>query len=142
MKNIVSITKAAKLAGVSRTTLYDKLNNGELSKTPNGKIDVSELLRVYPNIEIKEELDNSNNSNIDTLNTTLQTDNELLKTEIRFLKEKVLMLENTIEEIKKDKEEYRVDKKVFRDLAEQKLIPDLSAMDNTEQKKKGWFFRR
>jgi predicted transcriptional regulator len=43
----ISVTKAAKEWGVSRTTIYQKVNNGELSRTVDKKIDVSEMLRVF-----------------------------------------------------------------------------------------------
>jgi chromosome segregation ATPase len=43
---IVSVTSAAKLAGVSRTTIYEKIKAGELSRTGEG-IDTAELLRVF-----------------------------------------------------------------------------------------------
>ncbi|MGP9749710.1 plasmid replication DNA-binding protein [Psychrobacter sp. AOP31-B2-9] len=41
------MTKAAKEWGVSRTTIYQKVNDGELSRTADKKIDVSEMLRVF-----------------------------------------------------------------------------------------------
>lgn len=47
----VSVTKAAELSGVSRTTLYNDMDSGKLSFTPKGKngrvINVAELERVY-----------------------------------------------------------------------------------------------
>ncbi|MBE0445103.1 plasmid replication DNA-binding protein [Psychrobacter sp. FME5] len=43
----ISVTKAAKEWGVSRTTIYQKVNNGEISRTADKKIDVSEMLRVF-----------------------------------------------------------------------------------------------
>ena len=43
---MLSVTEAAEAAGVSRTTIYDRLKSGELSKTPDG-IDPAELLRVF-----------------------------------------------------------------------------------------------
>ncbi len=43
---IVSVTKAAKLADVSRTTIYEKIKAGALSRTSEG-IDTAELLRVF-----------------------------------------------------------------------------------------------
>ena len=43
---IISITEAAKRAGVSRTTVYEKINSGELSRTSKG-IDIAELIRVF-----------------------------------------------------------------------------------------------
>jgi hypothetical protein len=43
----ISVTKAAKEWGISRTTIYQKFNDGELSRTADKKIDVSEMLRVF-----------------------------------------------------------------------------------------------
>ncbi|WP_201604801.1 plasmid replication DNA-binding protein [Psychrobacter immobilis] len=43
----ISVTKAAKEWGVSRTTIYQKVHNGQLSRTADKKIDVSEMLRVF-----------------------------------------------------------------------------------------------
>ena len=43
----ISVTKAAKEWGISRTTIYQKVNDGELSRTADKKIDVSEMLRVF-----------------------------------------------------------------------------------------------
>lgn len=47
---ILNITEAAKAAGVSRTTIYEKINDGELSRTPDG-IDTVELLRVFGDLK-------------------------------------------------------------------------------------------
>ena len=43
---MLSVTEAAKAAGCARSTIYDKLKSGELSKTADG-IDTAELLRVF-----------------------------------------------------------------------------------------------
>lgn len=43
----ISVTKAAKEWGVSRTTIYQKVNDGEISRTADKKIDISEMLRVF-----------------------------------------------------------------------------------------------
>ena len=57
--NTLSITEAAKLAGVSRNTMYSKIKKGILSKSKDSKgrvyIELSELLRVYP--DAKKEQD-------------------------------------------------------------------------------------
>ena len=44
---IISVTKAAKEWGVSRTTIYQKVNNGDISRTADKKIDAAEMLRVF-----------------------------------------------------------------------------------------------
>ena len=43
----ISVTKAAKEWGVSRTTIYQKVNDGELSRAADKKIDTSEMIRVF-----------------------------------------------------------------------------------------------
>jgi septal ring factor EnvC (AmiA/AmiB activator) len=43
----INIKAAAEMVKVSRTTIYEKIKSGELSKSENGKIDTSELLRVF-----------------------------------------------------------------------------------------------
>ena len=43
----ISVTKAAKEWGVSRTTIYQKINDGQLSRNSDKKIDPSEMLRVF-----------------------------------------------------------------------------------------------
>jgi len=43
----ISVTKAAKDWGISRTTIYQKVNNGELPRTSDKKIDTSEMLRIF-----------------------------------------------------------------------------------------------
>jgi len=46
---LVSQSKAAKLAGVSRTTIHRYIKDGKLSKTGD-KVDTSELIRVFGEI--------------------------------------------------------------------------------------------
>ncbi len=47
--SMLSQAKAAKLAGVSRGTIANRIDDGKLSRTPEG-IDVAELVRVFPQI--------------------------------------------------------------------------------------------
>ena len=54
----LSIQQAADKARVTRQTIYKKINDGELSSTTdhrgNKQIDVTELLRVYPNLSTSD----------------------------------------------------------------------------------------
>jgi len=59
---IISVTKAAKEWGVSRTTIYQKVNDGELSRTADKKIDTSEMLRVFGEPVSKKRTEQSLNS--------------------------------------------------------------------------------
>ena len=43
----ISVTKAAKEWGVSRTTIYQKVSDGELSRSSDKKIDTLEMIRVF-----------------------------------------------------------------------------------------------
>ena len=59
---IISVTKAAKEWGVSRTTIYQKVNDGELSRTADKKIDTAEMLRVFGEPVSKKRTEQSLNS--------------------------------------------------------------------------------
>ena len=62
----ISVTKAAKEWGVSRTTIYQKVNDGELSRAADKKIDVSEMLRVFGEPISKKRTERS----VDTVQST------------------------------------------------------------------------
>lgn len=52
MAKDITISEASRLAGVSRQTLYNQIDKGELSRNNDKRIDLSEFLRVYPNAKI------------------------------------------------------------------------------------------
>ena len=62
----ISVTKAAKEWGVSRTTIYQKVNDGEISRAADKKIDVSEMLRVFGEPISKKRTERS----VDTVQST------------------------------------------------------------------------
>jgi hypothetical protein len=43
----LSIKAAAQLVNVSRTTIYKKIDSGELSRSDNGTVDTADVLRVF-----------------------------------------------------------------------------------------------
>lgn len=43
----LTVTEAAEAAGVARSTLYRAIEAGEITRTPDKRIDVAELVRVY-----------------------------------------------------------------------------------------------
>lgn len=97
----VSISQAAKMAGISRTTMYRYIADGKVSKQ-NGKIDTSELIRVFG------DLSNKNDTNeTETLHDTIGRpvtvgEREVLYQQIELLKAQNKALED--------------DKKYFQDL--------------------------
>ena len=94
---IISVTKAAKEWGVSRTTIYQKVNDGELSRTADKKIDTAEMLRVFGEPVSKKRTEQSLNSPDSTqLNnqtvqscTTLEHQLELEKLKNEHLRQQV-----------------------------------------------------
>ena len=45
----ITIKSAAEMAKVSRNTIYQAIRNGRMSRSPSGKVDTSEVLRVFGN---------------------------------------------------------------------------------------------
>ena len=76
---IISVTKAAKEWGVSRTTIYQKVSDGELSRTADKKIDTAEMLRVFgeplSKKRTEQSLDSPHNTHLDS--KTVQSCTEL-----------------------------------------------------------------
>lgn len=48
---LLSVTEAAKVAGCARSTIYEKINAGQLSRSAGGKIDTAELQRVFGELQ-------------------------------------------------------------------------------------------
>jgi len=51
---LLTVTEAAKAAGVSRTTLYEKIKGGELSRNADKQIDTADLLRVFGELRTED----------------------------------------------------------------------------------------
>ena len=43
----LTVTEAAEAAGIARSTLYRAIEAGEITRTPDKRIDVADLVRVY-----------------------------------------------------------------------------------------------
>ncbi len=90
----VSITKAAQLSGVSRTTLYTDMNSGKLTFQIKGKnkktIDVSELERVYGSLSIVDTPKVPNGVKTEQSNFT---NKEQPLTELVVLRERISLFE-------------------------------------------------
>ena len=89
----LTIKKACELAGVSRPTLYKYINNGKLSaikENNNTYVDLSELLRLYPNISLQQNSEEKVN-NLHDLTSELSHKNEIIK-----------MLKQQLEDMQKD----------------------------------------
>ena len=105
----ISVTKAAREWGVSRTTIYQKVNDGELSRTSDKKIDTSEMLRVFGEPVSKKRTEQSVNT-IDNTHSNSQSVQdcsdlkhklELEKLKNEYLKQQVYDQKGLIENYQK-----------------------------------------
>ena len=102
---IISVTKAAKEWGVSRTTIYQKVNDGELSRNADKKIDTSEMIRVFGEPVSKkrteQSLNTSNNTHLNSQTvqscTALEHQLELEKLKNEHLRQQVSNQKQLIE---------------------------------------------
>ena len=82
----LSVIELSQLYGMNRQSIYKRINKGDLSKNSDGKIDLSEAIRVFG------EPSNKNN-NVTTLQSTaVQKD-----TEVDMLKQQVDILKKQLE---------------------------------------------
>ena len=163
---IISVTKAAKEWGVSRTTIYQKVNDGELSRTADKKIDTSEMLRVFGEPVSKKRTEQSLNTSDSThLNsqtvqscTALEHQLELEKLKNEHLRQQVSdqkqLIENYQQQIGELNKTLETANASIHDFAQVKLLefkqfapddePQLeqkpTIITPTPPKKKRWFF--
>ena len=86
MMKALSVIELAELYGMNRQSIYKRINKGDLSKNSDGKIDLSEAIRVFgePSSKIK---------NV----TTLQSTSLQKETEVDMLKQQVDILKKQLE---------------------------------------------
>ena len=86
MMKALSVIELAELYGMNRQSIYKRINKGDLSKNSDGKIDLSEAIRVFGEPSNK-------NSNV----TTLQSTSVQKETEVDMLKQQVDILKKQLE---------------------------------------------
>ena len=86
MMKALSVIELAELYGMNRQSIYKRINKGDLSKNSDGKIDLSEAIRVFGE---------PSNKNRDV--TTLQSTAVQKETEVDMLKQQVDMLKKQLE---------------------------------------------
>lgn len=90
----LNVQDASKFAKVARSTVYEKIKSGELSKNANNLLDVAELLRVFGSPTDRDRLHKK---------TQLENIEQTQKTppEVEFLREQVRSLREQLDESKK-----------------------------------------
>ena len=86
MMKALSVIELAELYGMNRQSIYKRINKGDLSKNSDGKIDLSEAIRVFGE---------PSNKNKDV--TTVQSTALQKETEVDMLKQHVDMLKKQLE---------------------------------------------
>ena len=87
MMKALSVIELAQLYGMNRQSIYKRINKGDLSKNSDGKIDLSEAIRVFGEPSHKH-------NNV----TTLQSTSGQKETEVDMLKQQVDMLKKQLEQ--------------------------------------------
>ena len=138
-----SISDAAKRAGVERTTLYRKIDKGELSAEIDAHgtkvIDASELLRVYPDASV---IDNRTTGmqqmrTVETQqNATADATMAVLLREAEMREEKIEDMKRRIEALEADKTDLRSERdRLLKVIEEQSAsVKLLTAGDQTKAK--------
>ena len=82
----LSVIELAELYGINRQSIYKRINKGDLSKNSDGKIDLSEAIRVF-----------GEPSNKKNHVTTLQSTAVQKETEVDMLKQQIDILKKQLE---------------------------------------------
>lgn len=86
----LNIKQAIDFTNKSKSTIYSKINSGELSRNSNGMLDTSELLRVFGSPKTKNEQEKQAPLN----------NEKNLETEVNYLQKQVASLEKSLSEAK------------------------------------------
>ncbi len=127
----IGASKAAKIANVARSTIYKDMDDGKLSFTIGSKgkkiINVSELERVYGNLNLPDNKKTSDNVR-ERQNRTVKKDSSdsVLSVEIKMLREQIQrvdqMNERERDRLEKQIEDLRADRDKWREQSSKLLI--------------------
>jgi len=127
----IGASKAAKIANVARSTIYKDMDDGKLSFTVGSKgkkiINVSELERVYGNLNLPDNKKTSDNVR-ERQNRTAKKDSSdsVLSVEIKMLREQIQrvdkMNEHERDRLEKQIEDLRADRDKWREQSSKLLI--------------------
>lgn len=111
----ISINKASLDFNISRNTLYKHIKQGKITKDADGKLDTSDLIRLYGmHVNDQQEL-----TTVDT-NTTAQF--EQLKQENQQLKQLLAVNEMLVNQLQQQIQDLKQDKQHLFNQLEQKLL--------------------
>jgi hypothetical protein len=114
--SLLSVEESSKLVGVSVPTMYRYISKGKVSRV-NGKIDTSELIRVFG--ELHQDVDNKNDR---------KNDNH----ELSSLLQQIELLKSFNEELKKDKERLYEQVEFYQRLLPTQQNQDIQTQQQTD----------
>ena len=112
---IISINKASLDFNISRNTLYKHIKQGKLTKDADGKLDTSDLIRLYGTHVNGQQESTTVDTNISAQIEQLKQENQQLKQLLAVNEMLVNQLQQQIHDLKQDKQH------LFNQL-EQKLL--------------------
>ena len=100
----VSINKASLDFNISRNTLYKHIKQGKITKDADGKLDTSDLIRLYGTHVNGQQDSTTVDTNISTQFEQLKQENQQLKQLLAVNEMLVNQLQQQILDLKQDKE--------------------------------------
>lgn len=141
----ITIQAAAKMMKIGRTTLYKKIETGELSRCNSGKIETSELLRVFgsPTDRNTRQEEKTHIEKIKTLSTedTRHFQDTFEKEE--FYKAQIQLLQESLSKAH-ERENQHIEREQWQRQHIEKLTDTLKLLEapkQAEPEKKGFFKR-
>lgn len=110
----ISINKASQDFNVSRNTLYKYIKQGKLTKDSDGKLDTSDLVRLFRNSVHTQQESEQVIPTVDTI--------EQLKYENEQLKQQILIFEMRVNELQHQLEYVKQNEHWLKQQLDQKLI--------------------
>ena len=100
----ISINKASLDFNISRNTLYKHIKQGKLTKDADGKLDTSDLVRLYGSHVNGQQESTTVDSSMYTTNEQLKQENQQLKQLLAVNEMLVNQLQQQVQDLKADKE--------------------------------------
>ena len=100
----ISINKASLEFNISRNTLYKHIKQGKLTKDAEGKLDTSDLVRLYGTHVDSQQESTTVDTNISAQFEQLKQENQQLKQLLAVNEMLVNQLQQQIQDLKQDKE--------------------------------------
>ncbi len=111
----ISINKASLDFNISRNTLYKHIKQGKLTKDADGKLDTSDLIRLY-GTHVNSQQEST------TVDTNISIQFEQLKQENQQLKQLLAVNEMLVNQLQQQIHDLKTDKQHLFNQLEQKLL--------------------